>query len=228
MTYNEVYVPSRGKDPNKFKSIKAFSKYSATQKLIAEHFRMTGKVGTFIRQKAIDMIEEGSNYNGYGYQDHTKMYLLSVKDGKTLLEMLHAKTENQKESKCLTDEEKKIAWAKRLVKFVPDLELEEAIEIADEKLDYKDRQIDELENRQYKLRYSVKRDKLIDKIRRSNPLRRIEDKEHAERIMAASKRHNCTFYEGMLERGRRLADMGEIDYEDIKDYARTHMNGDYE
>jgi hypothetical protein len=109
---------------------------------------------------------------------------------------------------------------RRLVKLTAITE-EEAKAIAEEKIAYKEKQIQMMEDRQAE-RYSIKREKLIAKMRRENPLRRIKDVAHAEAILQASFRHNCTDYESRLEEGRERALLGEIDQADIKGWARTH------
>ena len=94
--------------------------------------------------------------------------------------------------------------------------------LAEEKLDDKYRQISDLEDRQISLRYSTRRQKLIDSIYRSNPLRHIRDIEHASNILNASVRHNESDYESMLKEARELADLGEIDHGEVKSYARQN------
>ncbi len=39
----------------------------------------------------------------------------------------------------------------------------------------------------------------------------IEDREHAEAVLSASRRHRLTDYESRLDEGRELAAIGEID-----------------
>ena len=119
-----------------------------------------------------------------------------------------------------TEEQIVEAWSKRLAKLAG-ITLEEAKQIAWEKLDAKDDQIAELESRQEARRYSIKRESLIRKIERSNPLRRIEDEHHAMCILAASYRHNFTDYDSRLEEYRELAACGDIDYSEVKAMARV-------
>ena len=73
-------------------------------------------------------------------------------------------------------------------------------------------------------RYSRRRDSLIGKMRRENPLRRIEGEEHARAILAASERHNTTDYEYQLEHGREEATMGNIERDEVKNFARMAIN----
>lgn len=96
-------------------------------------------------------------------------------------------------AKPKTEEEKQAEWISRLCRLTGISE-DDAKEIAEEKLEYKCDQISMLEDRQAE-RYSVQREKLIRKIERSNPLRYIQNKEHALAILAASSRHTNTDYE---------------------------------
>ena len=165
---------------------------------------------------------EDYNFNGYGYQDHDYIYFLTKEEYKAYEALVGGK--ETKEKKAKTDEEKKLEWASRLVKLlsnIEDITLEEALEIADEKLEYKEEQIRAMEERQCE-RYSVQRSKLIRKMEKENPLRRIKDAEHAENILIASRRHKGTDYERMLDEARELAREGEIDRSEVKEYARTH------
>jgi hypothetical protein len=56
-------------------------------------------------------------------------------------------------------------------------------------------------------------------MKRENPLRKIENTEHAQRILAASNRHHSG-YDDRLEEGRHLAALGEIDRSEVREYAR--------
>lgn len=126
--------------------------------------------------------------------------------------------------KILTDAEKQEQWCRRLVKLVgdPTFTLAQARTIAQEKIDYKANQIYMMQDRQCE-NPSRQRGKLINKMERENPLRRIEDVEHAQAILAASHRHNNTNYESKLEEGRELASMGELDRADVRDFARQEI-----
>ncbi|GEM_PF-4411203 len=63
---------------------------------------------------------------------------------------------------------------------------------------------------------------MINKKLRENPLRYIKDKEHAFAILAASNRHNNSDYEEMLEFAKEKALLGEIEYDEIQEWARMH------
>ena len=72
-------------------------------------------------------------------------------------------------------------------------------------------------------RPSIKRNQLIRKMERENPLRKIKDVEHAKAILVAHNRHNNTNYESLLEEARELANIGEIEKDEVKEYARQKM-----
>lgn len=161
-----------------------------------------------------DLIGE---WNGYGYTRLGK-HLMAKNFKKVLKKLSEIKTEKKKVVRTLSDEENQERWANRLSKL-SGISVEDAKEIAKEKIDYKQEQIDMMDNRQCE-NYSPKREKLINKMRRENPLRRITDKEHAQAILAASNRHNNTNYEEKLEEAREEANMGMINRSEVKEYAR--------
>jgi hypothetical protein len=113
------------------------------------------------------------------------------------------------------------AWCKRLSKLTG-ITIEEARAIADEKLAYKQEKINMMIERSFD-RPSRMRDKLIAKMERENPLRRIEDAAHAQAILEASNRHKNTNYEDKLDEARELAQRGDIDHSYVKEYARSNM-----
>lgn len=179
--------------------------------------RLAGKVKELVQQSQTECIVNGYNYNGYGYADHEYIHLIPTpKQYRAIVEMIGQKGADDKKPKDPVE-----AWVKRLVKLTSINEAD-ARKIAEEKVAYKEKQIQMMEDRQAE-RYSIKREKLIAKMRRENPLRRIKDVAHAEAILQASYRHNCTDYECRLEEGREMASLGEIDHADIKDWARTHL-----
>ena len=222
MIQNQIFVPTNGIDEKKFEAIPQFTAITGKplHKLFINDFRNAGKVKEFLKSHTLAYYSFGSNYNGYGWEDHTRRYLMRIKAAKTLKAMIQKKKE--KPRKRLTEEEKNRKWAERLSKLTG-IPLKKALDIKDEKLEDKWRRIDELENRQYD-RYSSRREKLINKLWRENPLRRIEDEDHAMRILAASLRHNYSDYEALLEYAREKAEFGEISRDEIKDYARKNMS----
>jgi len=159
-------------------------------------------------------------WNGYGYTNLGKHLfpenLLEIKNGLKKLNV-----EEKKEKVEVSFEDKMQKWAKRLSKLA-EITFNEALKIAEEKIDYKNEQIWKVEERQND-RFSIQREKLINKMERENPLRPIKDIGHAQAILAASHRHNNTDYESKLEEGREMAESGIIDREDVKGYARREI-----
>lgn len=220
--HNSIFIPTQGKDEKKFKRIPAFEKVSKTLfKEVVDGFRMAGKVKDFILKNRLDVHYYGSDYNGYGYSTDNYEYLLRPKDAKVVMQMLAERSEAANKRKPHSQNDKIAAWCRRLVKLTG-VSFEVAERIANEKLEAKSKQIDELEERQYTMRYSVKRKQLINKIARSNPLRRIESEGHAFAILQASVRHTSSDYDATLEEAREMAARGELDYSEVKDYARKN------
>ena len=182
---------------------------------------LLGKLKTFVEEKKIEYRTYEANYNGYGYQDHYHEYYLTAKDGKAFLELLNGKKTTTKKVK--SDEEIRDEWARSLVKKSKNaVSFEEAKTIAEEKLNYKDERIDAMWSRQDE-RYSIKREKLINKMKRENPLRRIIDYDHALAIIDASERHNKTSYDKFLEQAHELERYGEIERGTAKEWAREQI-----
>ena len=182
---------------------------------------LLGKLKTFVEEKKIAYHTYGDNYNGYGYQDHYHEYYLTAKDGKAFIELLNGKKATEKKIK--SDEEIRDEWARSLVrKSKKAISFEEAKTIAEEKLKYKEDRIAAMWSRQDE-RYSVKREKLINKMQRENPLRRIIDYDHALAIIDASERHNKTSYDKFLQEAHELERYGEIERGTAKEWAREQI-----
>ena len=182
---------------------------------------LLGKLKTFVEEKKVDYRTYGDNYNGYGYQDHYHEYYLTAKDGKTFVELLNGKKTTEKKVK--SDEEVRDEWARSLVKKSKNaVTFEEAKTIAEEKLKYKEDRIAAMWSRQDE-RYSIKREKLINKMQRENPLRRIIDYDHALAIIDASERHNSTPYDKFLKQAHELERYGEIERGTAKEWAREQI-----
>ena len=182
---------------------------------------LLGKLKTFVEGKKVAYHTYGDNYNGYGYQDHYHEYYLTAKDGKAFIELLNGKKATTKKIK--SDEEIRDEWARSLVKKSKNaVTFEDAQIIAEEKLKYKEDRIAAMWSRQDE-RYSVKRDKLINKMKRENPLRRIIDYDHALAIIDASERHNKTSYDKFLQEAHELERYGEIERGTAKDWAREQI-----
>ena len=183
--------------------------------------KLLGKLKTFVEEKKIEYRTYGDNYNGYGYQDNYHEYYLTAKDGKAFIELLNGKKTTEKKVKSY--EEVRDEWAKSLVrKSKKAISFEDAQSIAEEKLKYKEDRIAAMWSRQDE-RYSVKREKLINKMQRENPLRRIIDHDHALAIIDASNRHNKTSYDKFLEQAHELEHYGEIERGTAKEWAREQI-----
>lgn len=208
------------------------SKYSFENKKGAIHMKnyqtklisLNGnrKLINAVKKAELGTVNPQGDWNGYGYEKLPLHVVINSLSEMRKFNKIKNELEGKTESKSTQSEEEKIlTWAKRLVKLT-EISLDEALEIANEKLQYKEKQIRELESRQSE-HDSAKRQKLINKIERSNPLRRIEDKTHAIAILAASKRHKSSNYEDNLEEGRDLAAIGEIDKSEVKEYAHRNI-----
>ena len=182
---------------------------------------LLGKLKKFVEEKKIEYRTYGDNYNGYGYQDNYHEYYLTAKDGKAFIELLNGKKATEKKIK--SDEEIRDEWARSLVKKSKNaVSFEEAKTIAEEKLRYKDERIAAMWSRQDD-GYSIKREKLINKMKRENPLRRIIENDHALAIIDASNRHNKTSYDKLLQEAHELARYGEIERGTAKEWAREQI-----
>lgn len=228
-TYNSLYVLTR------------FSSYeNAAAKKPEEHFKifqnyvfrriwsgtMRGKIKDVIMESKIGEEHHGSNWNGYGYRDRYNDYFVSSADGGKILAFLDGQKSMKKTAR--TWEQLRAAWARRLVRLLTDVQGYEWVDtdtaqsIADEKYNYKFRQIRKVEERQHE-HYSARRESLIRKLKRENPLRRIEDTNHAIAIIQASRRHNNSDYEILLNEYREEAACGLIDKSEVKEMARRNM-----
>ena len=131
--HNSIFIPTQGKDENKFKRIPAFEKVSNTLfKEVVDGFRMAGKVKDFILMNRLDVHYYGSDYNGYGYSTENYEHLLRPKDAKVVLQMLADRSAAANKRKKHSLDDKKAAWSRRLVKLTG-ISLKVAERIADEK-----------------------------------------------------------------------------------------------
>ena len=224
-TYRQVFAAS------KFSSIenanrKHKSEVSASERngivyVCIFNGKLLGKLKTFVEEKKVDYRTYGDNFNGYGYEDRYHEYYLTAKDGKAFIELLNGKKTTTKKIKSY--EEVRDEWARSLVRKSKNaVSFEDAQIIAEEKLRYKDERIDAVRSRQDE-RYSVKREKLINKMQRENPLRRIIDYDHALAIIDASNRHNKTSYDKFLQEAHELERYGEIERGTAKEWAREQI-----
>lgn len=164
-------------------------------------------------------------WNGFGYEKLALSIEITSKSLMMKYNKIVKSLGDVTANKTKTEEEKIADWSNRLSKLIR-ITQEEALEIAKEKLDYKYEQIEALETRQSE-RYSRKREELINKINKENPLRRISNIEHAQAILIAHHRHTSTNYEDALEYARHLAELGEINKGETKDWARNNKREFY-
>lgn len=126
--------------------------------------------------------------------------------------------------KVKTWEDVRDAWARSLVKKSENaVTFEEAQQMAEEKVDYKNDRISAMISRQSERGDSVKRGKLIAKMERENPLRPIRDYDHALAIIAASKRHKYTTYDNLLSEAHDMERYGDIEPGTAKEWAREQI-----
>ena len=226
-TYRQVFTASKFSSVEnanrKYKSEVSASERNGIVYICILHGKksLLGKLKTFVEETKIAYHAYGANYNGYGYQDNYHEYYLTSKDGKAFLELLNGKKTTAKKVK--TYEEVRDKWARSLVKKSKNaVTFEDAQSIAEEKLKYKEDRIEAVRSRQDE-RYSIKREKLIEKMKRENPLRRIIDYDHALAIIDASNRHNKTSYDKFLHEAHELERYGEIERGTAKEWAREQI-----
>lgn len=220
-TYHYIHVKTNVKNLKKGQSYYYF-KACANAREVMRVDRMAGKIKDYILSNVVETITYGDSFNGYGYESHYYRYLLTPTKVKELQAIIEGKKAESKPPK--TEEEIIEAWSKRLAKLGR-ITLDEAKDIALEKLNAKTDQVNALIGRQAE-RASIRRSRLISKIIRSNPLRYIKDEQHAMNILAASYRHRHTDYDDRLEEYREQAAWGEIDYEEVKARAREDVAED--
>jgi len=174
--------------------------------------------------KAINPVYSHSltgGWNGYGYEQLGKHLLIGnfskVKHAIKKLQTVEVVAKHRM-ADTMTETAK---WATRIVKLTG-ITIEQAELIVEEKIQYKNDCIEAMEDRQ-KENYSSKRQTIINKMERANPLRRIKDADHAQAILAASDRHTNTDYDVKLEEARELVTIGELDHSEVKAYARENM-----
>lgn len=191
-----------------------------------------------LKKAGIEMYHQKGEWNGFGYKELPLVARIkSVGDqrkfNKIKKEVLAEQEAKPKKKK--TEAEVIETWARRLVKLynstITDedneekLTMEEAVEIAHAKLDYKVEKINEMIYRESERGVSRKRAQLIRKMERENPLRYIEDENHARSIVAAHERHNSG-YDVDLESAHELEDEGKIEKGTAREVARKLYNGD--
>ena len=220
-TYHIIYVTTKVQNRKKNEHYFSFEKCE-NARWTMQIERMAGKVKDFIEENQLERVKQGQDYNGYGWSSWVYRYLLTPAKVKELQALIEEKKAEKAKKPVKTQEDINKAWAKRLAMFTG-ISIEKAMEIAEEKLQAQRDQAGVLIERQMHDRYSERRQKLINQIFRANPLRRIEDKDHAMAILAASYRHNCTDYDALLEENRWEAQMGNMDYDQVRSDARAKV-----
>lgn len=182
--------------------------------------RMAGKIKEYINSINCKSYCIGTDWNGYGYANKTYYYEVNRKQLIHITEILNQKKKTVKNA-LKTAEQKIENWCRRLCKLTS-ITMEKAKEIAKEKIDYKYQKINEMIERQAE-HYSVKRQSLINKMTKANPLRRIQNVEHAQAILSASYRHNETCYDEYLNEAHELIEDGFLEKGTAKEYARNKL-----
>lgn len=183
--------------------------------------RVAGKIKEIIEASGATPKVVKSNFNGFGYQDESWTWTLESRDFCAIRRLVEDKASAPKKAPK-TEEEKMVEWAKRLAKLT-EIDFEEAMMIAEQKKEYYEDKMWEMDNRQCE-HYSRERARVISRMKRENPMRRIKDVEHAYNILAASNRHNNTNYENQLSSAHEMAQWGDLDRGEVKEYARNNMS----
>lgn len=208
--------------------LKAKSHYSQDWHRSESSFEGDRMLINACRKAGLRMHNPKGEWNGYGYENLPLVVEINslgdMRKFNKLKKECEEKRASGKAKKTLTPEQKKLAWAKRFAKLTG-IDTAEALEIADEKLEAKQDRINELEERQSKDGYSTKRDKVINKLRRENPLRYIRDRNHADNILGAHARHTETAYENYLEYLHELEDEKGLQRGYARDLARLLVEG---
>ncbi len=191
-----------------------------------------------IKKAGMNTFNPRGKWNGWGYEQLPMVVEINSLGDMRKYNKIKKECDERRSSgqvRILTGEQKKEAWARRLSRLT-DIDFDEATEIADEKLEAKQERIDDLERRQDERGYSVRRERLINKLCRENPLRYIKDENHAYSILEAHNRHTKTPYDTylslihdmeedeLLERGyakdlARLLISGRITLNDVEEYS---------
>lgn len=227
-TYNSVYILTRYANidnASKKASKDDFRLYKGKVWRKVWSGSLRGKIKEYISTHKVYEEHYGENWNGFGYQDKFNNFFFNSR--KDFLALIEEKARKPKMVK--TWAQVRDTWAKRLVRLLSNctgyewVTMDIARSIAEDKNDYKRQQIEKVEAKQYD-NYSTKRATLIRKMERENPLRRIEDEQHAIAIIHASRRHKNSNYEYLLDEYRHEAELGLIDRSEVKEKARMNMN----
>ena len=171
------------------------------------------------RKNGLELFNPTGDWNGYGYE----RLLMHVRI-ETVGQM---RLFNKLEKQCqpipkpeISEEEYREQWVDKLTRWTR-ISKDQAIEIADAKEDYYSARLNkliELNNRTESDKYY----RLMRKLEDQGRLPKIKNKEHAHAIVSAHLRHTTSDYEFQLEAAKDLAQNGEIDSDQIRDYALSH------
>lgn len=172
------------------------------------------------RKSGLKVEQQFGEWNGYG---RDKLGLAVTINGLKELRTYERLKKQEAETRPKPKSQEQVidAWAKRLAKL-GNISVESARAIAQAKLKAQEEEIQQLEERQA-INYSTRRSALIRDISRRNPLRRIEDAEHAHAILKAHERHSDTYYNQHLEHIHELEQRGLIDKGQAQEIARANM-----
>ena len=197
--------------------IKKFTEMIKAQQKTKSDIRIKSlKKMSFLRKTGVKYVTNVVGYNKYGAIKEGKKLIYSAEVCKKVLAELKT-LKPKKEAKKISEAEKVSAWARRLAKLT-DITLEKAEKIAQDKIEAKEKEIENLRDRQIVHGFSKRREKMINKIERSNPLRRIIDSDHAVRILWANERHQNSNYDDLLRKAEALGLTGD----EKKEYAHEN------
>lgn len=175
------------------------------------------------RKEGLELYNPLGKFNGYGYPRLPLTVVLNNEKERQTYDRLKAEVDEAPVKEPKTEEEKIAAWSRRLSRLLNNqLTLEQCIDIANEKLYAKELSLAKLEEKQDE-RFSVRRQKVINKVARKNPLRYIRDEAHARNIIEAHERHTGTNYDTLLEKYRSDEQWGIIPPGSAREYARRDM-----
>jgi hypothetical protein len=178
--------------------------------------RMTPTIWNILGKEYTCTIE-GYDANRYGYRNHRYYYDTNKKQYRAILNYCNR---DIKIKKTKTPGEIVDAWCAKLAKLTG-INLVDAEAIAEAKKESKEEAIKSVRDRQNE-HFSISREKLIRKMERENPLRRIKDETHAYAILAAHNRHTNSNYDTLLEQAKDMRACGEVI--NTKEYARNNMH----
>jgi len=185
------------------------------------------KLINLVKSNNIEVYNPKGKWTGYGYEKLPLKAIIKDKKQENIFKESKKqsdifKQKKEKKEKIYDEKEEIDKWAKRLSKLTG-LSYEESVEIAKEKIEYKEDKINELYDKQSSQPYATKSlDKIITKVEKDNPLKRIKSEEHARNILIAHNRHTKTNYEELLDEAKEKVKLGELNSSEVREYARTN------